>query len=453
MIPTARIAGSTLDALMFYFCVLGILLLVGTFLRLKIALLKKWFIPAALIAGAIGLALGPYGLKVFHAEMVNTWAVIPGRLITIVFAPMLMGVTIPNPRKVVNLFGPQAMFSLGGDFLQIGVPFVLTALVFTPYLQTNPLFGSIVELGFSGGHGTAGGMMEVFKDMGWPDGGTLSLMAATVGLFLGIVSGMIIINYGIRKGYTSVIKSSNELKTEDSDILSDKKQTPGSVVTISKDVIESFAFHTALIAIAILIGWFMQKSLANFVKGMPLFPLAMIGGLIVQLVIGKTSWASLIDRKTFQRIQGWALEFLIVAAIASIKVPIIIAYAGPLAITMVLMAALMIIYFFWAGKRMFKEDWFENAIVAYGSLTAVAAVGLMLLRTVDPEMKTNAGVAYALRGPFISPIIGGGLLSASLPLIITQYGALQAGLFFLGLFVLVIILSKVFGWWHKPETN
>lgn len=448
MIPVVKITGASLDALMFYVSVLGLLLLAGVFLRLKIRLLKQWFMPAALVAGALGLALGPYGLEFFHEEMVNAWALIPGRLITIVFAPMLMGVIIPNPKKVINMMGPQAMFTLGGDFLQIAVPFLLTALVFSPYWQTNPLFGTIVELGFAGGHGTAGGMTEVFKELGWPDGTTLSLMTATVGLFLGIVSGMIIINFGIRKGYTSVIKSTEDIRKDEPEIIVAENQKSGSMVTINKDVIDSFALHFSLIGIAILLGWIMQKALATWVKGIPLFPLAMLGGLLVQIILSKTPWAVLVDRKTFQRIQGWALEFLIVAAVASLKIPIIIAYAMPLTIVMFVMSALLIGYFFWAGKRIFKEDWFENAIVAYGSLTAVAAVGLLLLRTVDPEMKTNAGVAYALRGPFISPIVGGGILSASLPVIIAQYGALNSGLVFLGLFFAVLVICKMAGWWH-----
>ena len=393
MIPTLEIPGGTLDALMFYLAVLAGLLLLGTYLRLKIALLRKLFVPAALVAGTLGFALGPYGLDFFHHEMVASWAALPGRLITIVFAPMLMGVVIPNPRQVINLFGPQAMFSLGGSFLQIGVPFVLTAVLFMPYWGVDPLFGTIIELGFCGGHGTAGGMMEVFHTFGWPDGGTLALMTATAGLFLGIFSGMAIINYGVRRGYTSVVRFTEELQSGDDDLLAIEKPSPGSMVTINKNIIESFAFHASLIGMAVLIGWFLQRILSRWIQGMPLFPLAMIGGLMVQLVIVRTSWAALIDRRTLQAIQGVALEFLIVAAIASIKAPVVLAYAAPLAIIVAITSILMIAYFFWAGSRIFQEHWFENAIVAYGSLTGMAAVGLMLLRTVDPEMKTNAGVA------------------------------------------------------------
>ena len=54
MIPTTEVTGSILDALIVYVAILGILLLVATWLRLKIPILKKYHIPAALIAGVIG---------------------------------------------------------------------------------------------------------------------------------------------------------------------------------------------------------------------------------------------------------------------------------------------------------------------------------------------------------------------------------------------------------------
>jgi len=49
-------------------------------------------------------------------------------------------------------------------------------------------------------------MIDVYNSLNWPDGGDLGLTSATVGLFMGIVGGMILINYGVRKGYTTVLK-------------------------------------------------------------------------------------------------------------------------------------------------------------------------------------------------------------------------------------------------------
>jgi ESS family glutamate:Na+ symporter len=444
-----------MKSLLFYTAVLGLLLFIGILLRVKVPFFKKYFIPASLIAGLTGLGLGQYGLKFLPADMMTSFATLPGVLITVVFAPMLMGVSFPKPKEVAKIIGPQMVYGYAGDFIQIAVPFLVTALILAPIWKVDSMFGSIVEIGFAGGHGTAGGMADLFTQNGWAAGGPLSLTTATIGLFIGIIGGMIIINYGVRKGYTSIIKSQDELSSNNKqDIIPKDAQNAGSVITINKDVVEPMAFHLSLIAIAILIGWVIVNSL-NSVTGLsfPLFPMAMIGGLIVQLIISKTKFADAVDAGSLQRIQGLALELLIVAAIATIKIPVIIEYAMPLLIIVLFSIATMLFYVFYMGPRVFKTQWFEHSIVNFGTLTGVTAVGLMLLRTVDPEMKSDAGRAFALRAPFYSPFVGGGLLTALLPLLAIKYGALIIGLVFLAATVAVIILAKFLGFWNKPVRN
>lgn len=453
MLPVERLASSGMNALMFYVSVLGLLLLAGTILRIKVPFFKKYFIPASLIAGVIGLILGQHVLKVLPVEMMGSFATLPGRLITVVFAPMLMGMTFPKPKEVARIVGPQMVYGYLGSFIQTAIPFLVTAFIIVPIWKVNDMFGSIVEIGFAGGHGTAGGMADVFTELGWLAGGPLGLTSATIGLLVGIVGGMIIINYGVRKGYTSVIKSEKELsKNSKNDIVPKDEQKPGSFVTINKDVIEPMAFHVALISVAILIGWVLHFYLRSWTGlKLPLFPMAMIGGLIVQLIISKTKFADAVDIGSLRRIQGLALELLIVAAIATIKIPVIIQFALPLLIIMTFSITALVFYFFYIGPRVFKTDWFENAIVNFGTLTGVTAVGLMLLRTVDPEMKTDVGRAFAMRAPFFSPFVGGGLITSMLPILAINYGALTTGIIFTGLIVVVVILAKVLGYWNKPE--
>ena len=91
MIPLNEITGSSLDALFVYMALLGILLLAASWLRLKIPLLKKYYIPASLIAGVIGLILGPYFLGIIPKEIMSVWSGMSSRLIVLIYAPMLMG--------------------------------------------------------------------------------------------------------------------------------------------------------------------------------------------------------------------------------------------------------------------------------------------------------------------------------------------------------------------------
>ena len=57
-----------------------------------------------------------------------------------------------------------------------------------------------------------------------------------------------------------------------------------------------------------------------------------------------------------------------------------------------------------------------------GTLTGVAAVGLMLLRIADPHQRTTAAQAFASRSMVLSPLLGGGIVTATMPLLVMQFG-------------------------------
>jgi ESS family glutamate:Na+ symporter len=78
--------------------------------------------------------------------------------------------------------------------------------------------------------------------------------------------------------------------------------------------------------------------------------------------------------------------------------------------------------FLWIAPRMLPRDWFEQGLVVYGTQTGVAAVGLMLLRIADPHNHTTAAQAFAARSIVISPLLGGGLITATMPLLVVQFG-------------------------------
>lgn len=67
--------------------------------------------------------------------------------------------------------------------------------------------------------------------------------------------------------------------------------------------------------------------------------------------------------------------------------------------------------FYYLSPRRFKDGWFEAGIVIFGACTGVVSVKLLLLRATDPEMKTDAGRAFALDSPFVSRFVGGGLIT------------------------------------------
>jgi len=454
MIPVAKISGGVIQNLLLYISIIGLLLFISTIIRLKVDFLRKLFIPASLLAGIIGLILGPHFLKVIPADMMSSLGALPGHMITIVFACMLLGV-----KKEANAPGTMTHNVLAGlgwlwscSFLQVGIISVMTALLLTPVFGVDPMFGSVFEVGWAGGHGTAGGMVQVYNKLGWAAGGDLGKTTATIGLMVGIICGMMIINYGVRKKYTKVITEPASFGTA-KEVFPEGEREPAAYITVSSDVVEPFALHLGVIGISILIGWEITKALEAAIKfSLPLFPFAMIGGWIINKIIMSTSLADLLDRNIFQRLQGIALEILVVGAMASISIPVVLAYWAPLLIGSVVMFVMMTwFYMFWLSPHVFTDNWFEHGIIRYGAFTGVAAVGYMLLRTTDPKMNTDVGTVYALGCPFMSPFIGGGLVTTAYPMLIKNFGAMTTGLGFCGGALVLLIILRMFFWIKNPK--
>ena len=452
MIPVEKIASGTLGNLMYYVSIIGVLLVVCTLIRLKVPALRKAFIPASLLAGIIGMILGPHILGIIPPDMMSSIGALPSHMIVIVFACMMLGVKkTDNTSELMRDAAAGLGWLWSNSFMQVGVACLLCAFLFTPLFNVNELFGSIFEVGFAGGHGTAGGMASVYTEtFNWADGGDLAKTTATIGLLCGIFGGMTIINIGVRKKWTKVLtepaatNNTTEVFRE-----GDKDREASSYFTISQDVIEPFAFHLGIIGIAVLIGRLIVWAFGVFsgYTKLPLFPFAMIGGWMINLIAQRVPiLRDLFDRKTFQRIQGMALEILVTCAMASISVPIVLAYWAPLLIGTIVIMLFMVIWMLWLSPRIFNTCWFEQGIIRYGAFCGVAAVGYMLLRSSDPKMETEAGTIYALNGPLMSPFIGGGLVTSMWPFLISSMGAMKFGFIACGISVAILIVLRMFFW-------
>lgn len=442
------IDGDALGSLLVAISVLGVLLLVGVLIRAFAPALRRYFIPAALIGGVVGLLLGPHVLGFVPESITTTWSSLAGILITIVFAPMLLGETLPNVRDAAREAAPHVFYSYFSSFAIVAVAALLTFFVFTPVFGTTPLFSTIFEVSWPGGHGTAAGMEEAYSALGWSAGSSVALGSATAGLVFGIVMGMILLNIAARRGQLATHTEGKV--TTSTDVLPVAQARIESTGRLHRASLDNLAFHFSLIGVAVLIGYGLKFLVDSVITGIPLFPLAMIGGLIVHLVIKQTPAYQLVDKATLNSIAGFALDSLVVSAVASMSLPVLLDNWQALTIMIVVMGVMSVAIFGWIGPRIFGKDWVENAIVNFGAMTGVVSVGLVLLRAADPNFKTGAFRGFALRAPFASPFVGGGLITALFPVAVANWGNLWVGIgcaLLCGALVLLAIALKI---WVNP---
>jgi len=468
---------------MLAFIGLCMLLLVGHWLRTRVRLLQWMYLPACVIAGLVGLglvaglnALMPevpgqaVGWQVWlvevHTEVstwIVAWKVLPGFLINIVFACLFMGVTLPKFTSLLRRGGIQLAYGQVVAWGQYVVGIGLVLAVLGGMYGLKDVFGGILPVGFEGGHGTAGGMGETFDKMGWPEGKDFALASATGGILSAIIVGMALVNIATRRGWTAAKVSPADVPEDDSiGIIPVDRRPSAGKLTVKADAIETFTLHLALVGVALLIGYLLKVSIAQLDRvvvvrnqygkiiplfgAIPMFPLSMVGWLVVQIWEQKFDRHKLIDLGLMRRIQNSSLDFLVVAAIATINLAAISKGMAPLLILIGAGIAWNVFCVLVLARRLLPDAWFERSIAEMGQSMGVTATGLLLLRVVDPDYKTPAADAFATKQLMHEPIMGGGLWTAlAIPLLATWGGrnvflvCLAAVVFWL----VVLIIARV----------
>ena len=191
----------------------------------------------------------------------------------------------------------------------------------------------------------------------------------------------------------------------------------------------------------------MGFALVEQAKTLPLFIYTLLGGLLVRKGARALRVDDLIDAASIQRLTGAAMEFLVVAAIASLNLTAVVDLWRPLGI-------LISVAFLWTGfcllvvgRRLLpREYWFELGIINYGMSTGTTATGFVLARIVDKNLASGAAEDYALAAPLSAPFIGGGILTLMLPTVVDRVGmgwvAIPLTLALVGLYGVGATLSR-----------
>ena len=407
------------------FCVLSILLVLGKILRTLVPLFQKLYLPSSVIGGIFGLIIfSLFGDKI-PADVIGGIKRIPGFMINVIFAALFLGAVTPKIKTVFKCAFPQICMGQILAWGQYAVGLGLAGFIFLPLFGLNPAFGNLLEIGFQGGHGTVGGVSDVFRNFKWADGIALGYTVATFGMITGIVIGMALVSWALKKGYVSEIRTFDERNLfERIGVYRNHERPSAGLQTVFCDSIDSLALHIALIGLAISIGFGILKGIqyleilcfpdakVRFFTGFPLFPLCMIGGVLLQTLLNKIKLGDLVDKDQMQRLSGASLDFLVVSAVATIQLKVVADNFLPLLIMVVCGAFFCVLIVIFVAPGLFKKDWFEKAIADFGQATGVTATGLMLLRTVDPENRTEAAASFGYKQLIHEPIMGGGLWTA-----------------------------------------
>lgn len=443
----------TAQTLLLDFSLIGVLLLIGTFLRNKISFLQKFLIPASVIGGILGMILGPHVLNVisFEAARLSSYST---EMVVIVFAALFIGKTLPKVKDIVSISGAQTIFAVICNFMQIAIGMGTVVLFGLFAFDLHPGFGMQMILAFQGGPGIPTAFAPMYEQLGWvaSEAQAVGETIAVMGLLMGVIIGIVLVNIGVRRGFP-LHKGKGAVEIAKAVIPEEKRPSIGKAI-INTDAISPLGFAFTFLGLAVFAGYwakYFAQQVYDPLKFVPLFPFALVMGLVLQFMLQRGKLDKLVDRNSVVSIQGFALDILIVAAISGIAPQLVLTYAAPL---LVVFGLGLLWNMFWAmylAPRMLPGAWFEKGVAEFGQATASVPVALLLLRAVDPELRTDAADAFAIKMFLTSPTMVP--LMATISAALASNSPLQVMLYALAGSLALFALTVVVGWRYSRSSN
>lgn len=435
------------------FALASFLILIGQLIRAKVSTVQKFFVPSSLIAGFLGLFLGREFLNIlpFSDQMGSYTSVL---MIVIFTAIGINGFKIDKGvlKKEAERVVGYGLYKGAQSALQWWLPALFSILVISRiWPDINYGFGLILAAGFLGGHGTAAAVGTTMAELGFPDAMDLGMTAATVGILTGVFGGLIFIKWATAKGYTKYIKNfaylSGDLKTG---MVQPENREEMGRDTVSSISLDPLCWHLSLLLVPTGLGYLAALQVKQmFGINIPNYACAFILALLFFCVAGGPADKGIyryIDKRVNTRISGTCTDYLVFFGVAGIKVPIIMKYAGPLLLLMILGIAIVWFVLRILGPAMNRDSWFERSIFVYGYATGVFAIGFLLIRIVDPENESKTLNDTAFTTPFLTPVETF-VWAAGPAMLMGGQHWLFIGIF-AAMFFGLIIVAKLLKWWY-----
>ncbi|MEB3334906.1 MAG: sodium/glutamate symporter [Cyanobacteriota bacterium] len=411
---------------------LPLLLLAGTVLGKGLGV-HRWGIPEALLAGVIGLLLGPQGpWPLFPAAVIHLWDGLPLILLTLVFGSLLVGKPLPRPGGLWQPLGAQVLLSLTLAFGQYLVGGVVVLWVLQPWLGVSPVMACLIEVAYEGGHGSAAAMAPTYAALGVEGAEDLGLALATVGLLASTVVGGLVVLLARWRGWVGTSDPAPPSGGAEPNPVPLAGAAPLPTVDPAASA-TAWAMNLALTGVAVALGWGLLKGLkalapflgggiASVITPFPVFPLALVGSLVVRLVLERTDKARWASATIQNRLGTLAADLLIAAATACLDLTSLAQLWKPLLVLGLAGLLWNLLVVLGPGRWMLPPPWFQRGLVDFGQGTGVAASGLLLLNMVDPRDQNNVLTPFSIKQLLLQPLVAGGVITVVAPLAVDRWG-------------------------------
>ena len=390
---------------------LGLLLLflmLGNIFRRTIPAFRVCLIPSALLGGTLLLVVDiickQMGFMLVDNRLMQ---VITYHCLAIGFAAMSLktekSTHKTNKTQVVEFGALQGGSYMLQAFVGLGITLILFFLTKNSEKIVSYICGLILPLAFGQGPGNALSWDINFTNTPaaqFAGNGSFGLSLASIGFVVASVLGVLYINIYKKRGNLFVRNARPEGQLV-------YQSNPNGDEIPDNESVDKFTIQFGFVALAYAIAFGFMCLLAilsDFTNSIGWgfnFLWASLAAMLIKFVVKHLKKNNLMHRvyiNNYQmdRISGFAFDLMIVAGVSAIEINDIKNYILPVVILSIVGAVITYVYIRKVSKECFKGFEHEMFLMCFGTLTGTASNGMILMKEIDPGLRTPTSSMYIL---------------------------------------------------------
>lgn len=382
--------------------IIAAVILAANILRKKLPFIRKSMMPTAVLAGFLLLLLKCLKVVSLDAMFMES---LTYHGIAIGFIALSLRVPDSGAKTKGNRVGIKSGAIIVGSYMVQGVTGLIISLGLA-YTVLPDLFkasGVLLPMGYGQGPGQANNIGSSYESLGFKGGRSFGLAIAAAGYLCACIVGVIYINYLVKKGKLTRVDHEEIAGSVTVDEFQDKGEAPisESVDRLSVQV----ALVLAVYAVTYLVSWGLTSGISAISEGLANSLNSLIWGfnfmigaglaMLLRTLLKKARDARIMKHQyqnnyLLSRISGFAFDVMIVAGIGSIEFADLKGLWIPFWLMAVAGAVVTLIHLKLVCKKVYGDYYYEGLVSMYGMMTGTISSGVLLLRELDPQMKTPA---------------------------------------------------------------
>ncbi|MBQ9974992.1 MAG: sodium:glutamate symporter [Clostridia bacterium] len=378
------------------------LILLANVLRQKVPFIRGSLMPTAVLAGFLLLLIRSVGLLNVSTSFLEG---ITFHAIALGFIALSLRVPEKNANEGVLLAGKNGALIVSTYLVQGIVGLVFS--IFLAYTFAPDIFkasGLLLPMAYGQGPGQANNVGSTYEALGMAGGRSFGLSLAAMGYLCACVVGVIYLTILSKRGK---VARTNKAESVSGSVTVDTFQDHNEI-PISESI-DRFSIQAALVCLVYLVTYLLTLGIVKLLEAVAPglastvstllwgfnFIVGSLIATIVRSIMGKMRKAKIMVRQyqnnyLLSRISGVAFDFMIVAGIASIEITDLKGNVLPFVLMSVFGGVITFLYLKWVCRRLYPNYFYEGFMSMYGMLTGTISSGVLLLREIDPELKTPA---------------------------------------------------------------